>query len=70
MRSVHVVGGTVFVGTTNGLSVSTNGVLPFLTNLRGTLPLGSTQALAVSAVYVVGSTVYASSAGSGLGIGT
>jgi hypothetical protein len=70
VRSVYVVGGTVFVGTSNGLSVSTNGVLPFTryTNLRGTL--GSTQALDVSAVYVVGSTVYAASAGSGLGIST
>lgn len=63
-------GGTVYVGTTNGLSVFTNGMLPFTryTNLKGTL--FSTQALDVSAVYAVGSTVYAASAGNGLGIGT
>jgi hypothetical protein len=63
----------VFVGTTNGLSVSTNGMLPFTryTNLKGTLGQNlDGQALNVTAVWGVGSTVYAGSAGSGLGIGT
>ena len=70
VRSVYALGGTLFVGTANGLSVSTNSMLPFTryTNLSGIL--GSTQALDVRGLYAVGSTVYAASAGSGLGIGT
>jgi hypothetical protein len=71
VRSVYALGGTLFVGTANGLNVSTNSTLPFTryTNLTGA-PLGSTQAYDVSGLYADGSTVYAASAGSGLGIGT